>query len=168
MNEYKTSVYEKSLKKTIKRSFYNLAIIAAFCGVIYMFTIGLLGIELTVFGVISLIVGLIQLKNYDDKYMGITAYGFRKESLVINEEYLIRGDSKIPLTNLNDLVISVNEYEGMSRDFIGIHHGGNNKITYNYLGQKVSINYIIKTEYDFKRVLDLVKRIENKQRTTQT
>ena len=103
---------------------------------------------------------MIGIKLYDDKYMGISAYGERKANLLIAEEYLEIRDVKISYTDLTDLVIYVDEYLGMPKEIFGIHHGGNNKIEFNHKGRLVSINYVIKNKQDYDRVLRLVTGIE--------
>jgi len=105
-------------------------------------------------------IALLGIKLYNDKYMGITAYGERKANLVIAEQYLEIKDVRIPYSELTNLVIYVNEYLGMQKEIYGIHHGGNNKIEFDRNGKSVSINYVIKNRQDFARVSLLVDRIE--------
>lgn len=161
MQEYTTYVYEKSKKKATKRLFYNLGILAALCAVIYMFVAGILGIGLSIIGAIGLIVTIIQMKNYDDKYMGITAYGDRGAKFIISETGFTMGDSVLPFAELSDLVIYVDEYAGKPRELFGMHHGGNNEITFTYKGQPYHVNYIIKNKADFQQVEKLVAKIES-------
>lgn len=163
MEEYRTYVFEKSKKKARKRLTYNLSILAAIGGILYMLLIGIMGIEFGIIGSISLIITLLQMKNYDDKYMGITAYGNRKEKFFINEKCFTVGGTEIPFSELKNLVIYVDEYAGKPRDFFGIHHGGNNEISFNHKGKEFSINYIIKNKSDFQKVEQLVSKIENQQ-----
>lgn len=92
--------------------------------------------------------------------MGITAYGERKDSILIAEEYLEVRDVRIPYAELTNLVIYVEEYLGMPKEFFGIHHGGNNKIEFDHKGRSVSINYVIKNKQDYDRVSRLVDGIE--------
>ena len=103
---------------------------------------------------------MLGIKLYDDKAMGITAYGERKANLVIAEEYLEIRDVRIPYSDLTNLIIYVDEYLGMPKEFYGIHHGGNNEIEFNHNGRIVSINYVIKNKQDYERVSRLVDRIE--------
>lgn len=91
--------------------------------------------------------------------MGISAYGERKANLLISEDHLEIRDVKIPYSDLTDLVIYVDEYLGMPKEFFGIHHGGNNKIEFNHKGRLISINYVIKNKQDYDRVLKLVNGI---------
>jgi hypothetical protein len=107
------------------------------------------------------------MKNYDDKYMGITAYGERKSELIIAEEYFVIDNVKIPFSELDDLIIYVGEYLGKPREFIGVHHGGNNEITFKHKGRKFSFNYIIRNKSDFTQIENLVDKIENKQKLRQ-
>lgn len=164
MEEIKTYIFQRDKKKVRKRFFYNLSILLAIGGVIYMFLVGILGLGIGIIGTISLIVTFIKMKNYDDKYMGITAYGERKGELIIAEEYFIIDKIKIPFSELSDLVIYVDEYAGKPRELIGIHHGGNNEITFKHKGKKFSINYIISNKSDFIEIEKLVDKIEEKQR----
>jgi len=100
------------------------------------------------------------MKNYDDKYMGITAYGNRGSKFIITEEHFKLDESVLPYSELNDLIIYVDEYAGMSREIFGVHHGGNNEIEFEHLGQKYELNYIIKNKSDFLALEKLVKKIE--------
>lgn len=165
MEEYRTYVFEKSKKKTRKRFLYNLSIVAGILLIIYLTFVGVMGIGFSFIGAIVLIATLIRMKIYDDKYMGITAYGNRKEKFYIREDSFLVGDTLIPYSELKDLVIYVDEYEGMPRELFGVHHGGNNEITFEHNGNKMSINYIIKSRDDFKKVEKLVEKIENQQGT---
>jgi hypothetical protein len=103
---------------------------------------------------------MLGIKLYDDKAMGITAYGERKDIIVIAEQYLEARGIRIPFSELTDLVIYVDEYLGMPKEIYGIHHGGNNKIEFKYNGRLASINYVIKNKQDYERVARLVDRIE--------
>ena len=162
MEEIKTYIFQRNKKKKRKTYAYNLTIILAIAGIIYMALIGIVGIGLTLIGSVSLIILLIKTKNYDDKYMGITAYGDRKSELIIAEHYFIIDKVKIPFSELEDLIIYVDEYLGKPREFIGVHHGGNNEIKFKHKGKKFSMNYIIRNKEEFIKIEKLVDKIENK------
>lgn len=93
---------------------YTIVIFAAIGAIWVLYFIGLpiIGLK-TCIGFTVVIIGI---KLYNDKYMGISAYGERKANLVIAEEYLEIRDVKISYSDLTDLVIYVDEYLGM-RDF---------------------------------------------------
>ena len=158
MEEFRTSIFEKNKEKSRKRAFYNIGIFAAIGGIWVLYFIGfpIIGLK-TCIGFTVVMIGI---KLYDDKYMGISAYGDRKANLVIAEEHLEIRDVKIPYSDLTDLVIYVDEYLGMPKEIFGIHHGGNNKIEFNHKGRLVSINYVIKNKQDYDRVLRLVNGLE--------
>jgi hypothetical protein len=103
---------------------------------------------------------MLGIKVYDDKAAGISAYGERRAHLIIAEKYLKIGDEIISYTDVTNLIIYVDEYLGMPKEFYGIHHGGDNKIEFNRNGKKVSFNYVIKNKQDFDRLGRLVNRIE--------
>lgn len=157
LEEFRTSIFEKTKEKTFKRLLFNLGILVAIVGVwvIYLFVLPI-SIKFPV--IVS--IALISFKLYEDKYMGISAYGERKAELVIAAEYLEIRDVRIPYTDLTDLVIYVEEYLGMPKETFGIHHGGNNLIEFNRKGKSVSINYVIKNKQDYQQVSQLVDRIE--------
>lgn len=158
MEEFRTSIFEKTKEKSRSRLLFNLVIFGAIAGIWILFLIGfpLIGLKTTI--VIS--VGLVGYKIYDDKYMGISAYGERKDTLVIADQYLEVREVRIPYTDLRNLVIYVDEYLGMPKEIFGIHHGGNNKIEFEYNGRMVSILYVIKNKQDYEKVSRLVDRIE--------
>ena len=158
MEEFQTSIFEISKEKIRKRIFYNIAIFAVIGAIWVLYFVGLpiIGLETS----ISFTIVMLGIKLYDDKYMGISAYGERKANLVIAEEYLEIRDVKIPYIDLTNLVIYVDEYLGKPKEIFGIHHGGNNKIEFNHKGRLVSINYVIKNKQDYDRVLRLVNGIE--------
>ena len=158
MEEFRTSIFEKNKEKSRKRVFYNIGIFAAIGGIWVLYFIGFPFIGLKTCIVFTVV--MLGIKLYDDKYMGISAYGDRKANLVIAEEHLEIRDVKIPYSDLSDLVIYVDEYLGMPKEIFGIHHGGNNKIEFNHKGRLVSINYVIKNKQDYDRVLRLVNGIE--------
>lgn len=137
---------------------YNLGIFSVIAAVWVYYLMGLpfVGIRISV-GITIVLLGI---KVYDDRYMGITAYGDRKDRLVISEDHLEIRNVKIPFSDLTNLVIYVDEYLGMPRELFGIHHGGNNKIEFNHNGRTVSINYVIKNKQDYDRVSRLVDAIE--------
>jgi hypothetical protein len=158
LEEFKTSIFEKTKEKARKRLWYNLGIFGAIAGIWTLFFIGLpiVGVK-TAIGFSLAVLGV---KLYEDKYMGISAYGERKDTLVIAEQYLEVRGVRIPYTDLTDLVIYVEEYLGKPKDFFGIHHGGNNLIEFNHNGRAVAINYVIKNKQDYDGVSRLVDRIE--------
>ncbi|HEU5290014.1 MAG TPA: hypothetical protein VFU05_05170 [Cyclobacteriaceae bacterium] len=158
MEEFRTSIFEKNKEKSRRRILYNIGIFTAILAIWALYFIGLPIIGLKTY--IGFTVVMIGIKLYDDKYMGISAYGERKANLVIAEEYLEIRDVKISYTDLTDLVIYVDEYLGMPKEIFGIHHGGNNKIEFNHKGRLVSINYVIKNKQDYDRVLRLVTGVE--------
>lgn len=158
MEEFRTSIFERTKERTKKRLLYNLGVCGAIAGIWVLFFIGfpLVGLKTS----IGFTIVMIGIKLYDDKYMGITAYGERKANLVITEEYMEIRDVKIPYSELTNLVIYVDEYLGMPREFFGIHHGGDNKIEFERNGKSVAINYVIKNKQDYERVSRLVDGIE--------
>ncbi len=158
MEEFRTSIFEKTREKSTKRLIYNFSIFGAVAVVWILYFIGfpLPGFKLSLIFSFA----LLSWKLYEDKYMGITAYGVRKDNLIIGEQYLVIRDVKIPYSDLTNLVIYVEEYLGMPREFFGIHHGGNNKIEFEHNGRFVSINYVIKNKQDYDKVSLLVDRIE--------
>jgi hypothetical protein len=158
LEEFRTSIFEKSKEKSRKRIFYNLGIFCAIgvIWVLYFMGFPIIGLKTS----ISFTIVMLGIKLYDDKYMGISAYGERKANLVIAEDFLEIRDVKIPYSDLTNLVIYVDEYLGMPKEIFGIQHGGNNKIEFNHNGRIVSINYVIKNKQDYDRVSRLVDRVE--------
>jgi len=162
LEEFRTSIFEKTKERSRKHLIYNLLIFGGIVGIWLLYFVGFPFIELKV-GLktaITFSVALLGIKLYDDKYMSITAYGERKANLTIAEQYLEIGDVRIEYIELTNLVIYVDEYLGMPKEIYGIHHGGNNKIEFNHKGKSVSINYIIKNKQDYERVSLLVNGIE--------
>jgi hypothetical protein len=158
LEEFRTSIFEKSKEKSRKRLLYNLGIFGAIGAIWALYFIGfpIIGLKTSIgFSIIML-----GIKLYDDKAMGITAYGERKDSIVIAEQYLEIRDVRILYSDLTNLVIYVDEYLGMPKEIYGIHHGGNNKIEFIHDGTTVSINYVIKNKQDYDRVSRLVDGIE--------
>ena len=158
LEEFRTNIFERTKEKSRKRLIYNLAVFGAIGGIWVLYFIGFPLVGLIT--AISFSIALLGIKLYNDKYMGITAYGERKDNLVIAEQYLEIRDVRIPYSDLTNLVIYVDEYLGMPREIYGIHHGGDNKIEFDRNGKSVSINYVIKNKQDFERVSQLVDRIE--------
>lgn len=159
--EFKTNIFEKNSKRVQRQVIYNVTILAAIAGVIALFIIGFIGILLTA----TLIITIVGIKIYDDKYMGINRAGDRKAIMVIAEDHLMIRDVKFMFSELSDLVIYVDEYAGKPKEFFGTHHGGNNEITFNHNGKNVSLNYIIKNKSDFHFVEKLVDGIEKNQKS---
>ncbi len=158
LEEFRTSIFERTKEKTRKRLMYNLGILCAIGAIWLLYFLGfpLVGLKTA----ITFSILMVGIKLYDDKYMGISAYGERKANLVIAEQYLEIRDVQIPYTELTNLVIYVEEYLGMPREIFGIHHGGNNKIEFDRNGKSISINYVIKNKQDYERISLLVDRIE--------
>ncbi|MBN8578992.1 MAG: hypothetical protein KF775_10755 [Cyclobacteriaceae bacterium] len=158
MEEFKTSIFEKSKEKNKMRIFYNLAIfgVIGLIWFLYFIDFPIVGLKTSV----GFTITVLGIKIYNDKYMGISAYGERKANLVIAEQHLEINEVKILYTELTDLVIYVDEYLGKPKEIFGIHHGGNNKIEFIHKGRVVSINYVIKNKQDYDRVYRLVTGIE--------
>jgi hypothetical protein len=162
MDEFRTYVFKKSRRRARKHLLYNSSIFAAIGAIVLMYFWGILGIGFGLIGSISLIITLIQMKKHDDKYMGISTHGERGDKFFITESSLKIGDTLLPFSELSDLIIYVDEYTGMPKNLFGVHHGGNNEITFKHKGKPYSFNYIIKNKTDFLEVEKLVERIENK------
>lgn len=156
MEKFQTSIFERSKARSRKRLLYNIGVLAFLIGLWTLFLLGLISLRFSII-LSGVIIGV---KLYDDKFMGITAYGERKDPLVITEEYLEVRGVQIPYTELTNLVIYVDEYLGMPKEVFGIHHGGNNQIQFERNGKSVTINYVIKNKLDFDRVGQLVRNIE--------
>lgn len=158
MEEFRTSIFEQTRDKTQKRLLRTIGYFSAIglIWVLYFSGFPFIGIKLS----ITFSVFLLGIKLYDDKVMGISAYGERRDTLVISNEFLEISNVRIPYQDLTDLVIYVDEYLGMPKGFYGIHHGGNNKIEFNHNGRIVSFNYVIKNKHDYERVSRLVDAVE--------
>ncbi|MFM8741541.1 MAG: hypothetical protein ACKOC0_15260 [Cytophagales bacterium] len=158
MEEFRTSIFEKTKEKILKRLMFNISIFGAIAGIwaLYFGGFPLVGVKTA----ITFSLALLGFKIYEDKYMGITAYGERKAKLVIAEEYIEIRDVRIPYSELTNLAIFVEEYLGMPREIFGVHHGGNNYIEFERKGKSVSIQFVIKNKQDFERVCRLVDKIE--------
>ena len=161
MEEFKTYIFERSRKRTLRWIIYGISLVLIIVTVIILMMVGFPGLGIV--GGIMLIVALLQMKKYDDKYMGITAYGHRRDKLTIAEDHLVIRDAKIPFSEVNNLIIYVDEYAGKPREVFGVHHGGNNEIKFEHNGKKYSMWYIIKNKKDYHRVEELVDRIEKNQ-----
>lgn len=162
MEEFRTTIFEKTKTKTRRRLVSNIIFVATLAGIWGLCLIGYLGLEISIGikGAFYISAAVIAAKLYDDRAAGVSAYGERKANLTITNEYLEIREIKIPYTKMSNLVIYVDEYLGMPKDFFGIHHGGNNKIEFEHNGKFVSINYVIKNKSDFERVGRLVHTIE--------
>lgn len=158
LEEFRTSIFEKSKERGRKRFMYNIGIFVCIAAIWILYFIGfpLIGLKTS----IGFSIVMLGIKLYDDKAMGISAYGERKDTLVIAEQYFEVRGVIIPFYELRDLVIYVDEYLGMPREIYGIHHGGNNSIHFIHNGRSVSINYVIKNKDDYERLTRLVDRIE--------
>lgn len=158
MEEFRTSIFERKKEKVRKRFIFNLIIfgVIAVVWILFFINFPFVGLK-TAFGLSAVFLAW---KLYDDKEMGITAYGERKDTIVITEQYLEVRDIKLLYSELKNLVIYVDEYLGMPKEFYGIHHGGNNKIEFEHNNKAVSLNYVIKNKQDYDRVSKLVDRIE--------
>jgi hypothetical protein len=158
VEKFQTSIFERTKARSRKRQLYNLGVFALIATIwaCYFFKLPFIGLK-TAIGFSIFMVGI---KLYDDKVMGISAYGERKDTLVIAEEYLEVRGVQIPYAELTNLVIYVDEYLGMPKEVFGIHHGGNNQIQFERNGKSVTISYVIKNKPDFDRVGRLVKSIE--------
>jgi hypothetical protein len=158
VEEFRASIFEKTKEKSRKRLLYNLGIFGTI-GVIWILC--LTGFPFVGFKTaIGFSIFFLGIKLYDDKYMGISAHGERKATLVVTEQYLEVREVRIPFSELTNLVIYVDEYLGMPKEIYGIHHGGNNKIEFEHKGRAVSINYVIKNKKDYDRFSLMVDRIE--------
>ena len=159
-DEFTTYIFHKSSKKQRKKLLKNTGLAVAIVGVLYITFVGYKGLSLGIIGAIGLITGIIGAKLYDDKFMGITAYGDRGKQFVITETGFRLGDAVLPFAELKDLVIYVDEYAGMRKNLVSLHHGGNNEIRFTHNGQPIQLFYIIKNRADLQRVELLVEKIE--------
>lgn len=158
MEEFRTYLFERSKSRTFLRNTRYLLFIVVMLFLIYLVLNGFPGPGL--FGIFSIVVGGSMYLNYEDTYMGITAYGVRGQMFHITENGIVINDAFIAFNALDHFVIYVDEFAGMKRKLFGVHHGGNNEIKFQYKGRKTSIHYIIKNEEDFHRLEKLVAKIE--------
>lgn len=163
MEEFRTSIFEKTKAKTRRRMVSTLIFIGTLAVIWALCLFGYLGlkISLSIKGAVYISAAVVAAKLYDDKASGVSAYGERKANLTITDQYLEIRETKIPYSEMSNLVIYVDEYLGKQKEFFGIHHGGNNKIEFGHRGKLVAINYVIKNKADFDRVNRLVNKIEN-------
>lgn len=163
MEEFRTSIFEKTKAKTRRRMVSTLIFIGTLAGTWALCLFGFPGTEIAISYKTAFFfsIAVIGVKLYDDKAAGISAYGERKDNLTITEQYLEIRETKIPYSEMSNLVIYVDEYLGKQKEFFGIHHGGNNKIEFEHRGKLVAINYVIKNKADFDYVGRLVNKIEN-------
>lgn len=157
---YETHIFEEDRKKILKD---KLKYIWMLLGVIGAITFILIELSIFAYGLgITLLIYVYHIYNDDKNDKGLSSYGQRKRRLVIEEDCFIVDDRVIPFKELKNLVIYVDEYFRQPRQYFGYYHGGNNEITFERNGDKVSFNYIIKSKKDFKNLENLVSKIESK------
>lgn len=157
MESFSTYLFEKNLKKTIRYWAFNPLTIGLILLIVlsYFFGWRVLGL-----GLIGIIWRLIRISKEEDEFMGITAHGKRGKMLTITATHFQIGDAILPFSELTDLMIYLEEYKGQPRDLLGVHHGGNNEITFKYKDQPMSFYYIINSKADFLKLEKLVEKIE--------
>src|SRR5690606_6430090 len=101
MEEFRTSIFVKTKEKSRKRLIHDLVLVGSISGMWVLFFIGFPFIGLkTAIGFSVVLAGW---KLYNDKYMGISAYGERKDTLVITEQYLEIRNIKFFYSELTNL-----------------------------------------------------------------
>lgn len=115
-----------------------------------------------IFTILTLGYWLFKVKSESYKEAGINMFGDKKAQIVISEEFIQINDQTIQLSDLKDLIIYVDEYYGMPKQFFGQYHGGNNEIRFYHNGSLFSFNYWIKSKAEFEYVEKLVLEIEKK------
>ena len=164
MESYSTYIFKPEKERSRDSRRYSLFIFVAVAVIVavafstFFYGLPFLGFFIT----ISSATALVKMKLEDDKKAGITAYGKRGAKFIITETHFEMGDALMPFEELTDLVIYVDEYAGQQKLLFGVHHGGNNEITFRYRGEAYSVNYIIKDRADFYKVEKLVEKIERK------
>lgn len=158
--EYHTYVFEISKKRLRENLIITLSGVGLILLLFFMVVIGLPGIGLVTVAGIS--ISLVIFKLDYDKSMGTKKYGSRRETLSIGLESLVLKGVEIPYSELTNLVIYVDEYTGMPRQFLGSHHGGNNEITFIHKANKYSFNYLIRNQSEYHHMEYLVDFIERR------
>ena len=158
--EYSTHIFEKNKNKKHADYLDTAGIIGFTILCLVLLLIGIPGIGIIT--IVGIVVTLFKLKIDSDGEKGITRYGALKATIVISTEHLIIRGITIPFNQLKELIIYVDEYEGMPKEYFGTYHGGNNEISFIHKEKKMSIYYFIKNKTDFRHVEKLVDIIENK------
>lgn len=157
--EYNTYIFEESKKKIMAERMNTLSIIGVILFCMFLWYLGVPGIG--IFASASIGIALFKYKEDENKKRGVRAYGSKKAKITIAEDHLIINETLIPMSELKDLIIYVDEYTGMPKQPIGTYHGGNNEITFNHKGKSFSFNYWIKDKQDYRYVEKLVNLIES-------
>ncbi len=158
--EYSTHIFEKNKNKKHADYLDTAGIIGFTILFLVLLLIGIPGVGLA--GIIGIVVTLFKLKIDSDSKKGITRFGALKATIIISTEHLIIRGVTIPFNQLKELIIYVDEYAGMPKEYFGTYHGGNNEIRFSHKGKKISIYYFIKNKTDFRYVEKLVDIIEDK------
>lgn len=88
------------------------------------------------------------------------SYGSMGVDLEIGEAFLTINGTKVKFSQMDSLIIYVDEYAGMNRWLIFQHHGANNEIQFSRNGLFTSLNYYIGSYGDYYYLSKLVGRIE--------
>ncbi|MEQ8471415.1 MAG: hypothetical protein RIC35_09525 [Marinoscillum sp.] len=88
------------------------------------------------------------------------SYGTIGVDLEIGEEFLIINGTKVKFSEMDSLIIYVDEYAGMNRWLIFHHHGANNEIQFSRNHLFTSLNYYIGSQGDFYYLSKLVEELK--------
>ena len=158
--EYSTYIFEESKKKIIIQWLIVIGILVVILAILLLKVFWLKGIGALTIGTLGY--RLFKTRSEDLKDNGINNYGQKSAIITITEEYLEIKDKRIGFNEVSDLVIYVDEYYGMPKQFFGSYHGGNNEIKFKHKGVPYSFNYLIKSKKDLEFVEVLVSKIEEK------
>jgi hypothetical protein len=151
---YKTFIFRPNPKK--KKEYIleivHLIVVTAFYIILYAVGKSIVGLV----AAIGIGMGLYQMKKNEDRKKGVGRIGHLINNLVISTESITFGNISVPISELRNLEIDAEDYEGRPYELFFKSFGIENWITFTYQEKDYSFQFII---YSAKE-LDLVKTIE--------
>ena len=92
----------------------------------------------------------------------IKSYGDIQKSIIITESAIYIDHQQMAFSEMDSLIIYVDEYYRMPKHLFWKHHGGNNEIRITKNGKTSSFHYYIGSKGDYHYMEHLVAEIEEK------
>jgi hypothetical protein len=157
---YETYIFRPNAKKKRDDLLYLMYIVLA--GVVvfifYLMHIPTIGM----FGGVSLAFTLFKMKIEDDKKKGVRRLGHLIDKLVISDDSITFGNLMVPDKDLRNVLIYAGDYEGRGSDFFGLSYGTDNRIEFEFKGNKYSFQFQVRKKADLKLINDIALVIEDK------
>ncbi len=157
---YETYIFRPNKKKKRDDLLYLMYVALAGVVVFIFYLLNIPGIGMFAGG--GMIYTLFKMKLVDDKKKGVRRLGHLIDKLIISGNSITFGNQNVSDQDLKNVLIYSDDYEGKPYEFFGTSYGTDNKIEFEFKGDKYSFQFQVRKKADLKLISDIALVIEDK------